>query len=185
MGFQIEDGTGTSKTAKVDDNNHLVVNAVSQSIEHYVNHVDGNAFNLLFAATPASTSDCFIYMKNTDTIPISVEGFSLWLVADEYIDVKLNDSGTPVGGSNITPANLNSGSGNIPKGTFQQGNDITGLSGGITVDRLYHASSQKSILYNFEQDVILKTNGVLTMYVQTGGTALAGKIIFNLHGETN
>ena len=181
MGIEISDGTGSSRSAEVDENNHLVVNAVSQSVEHYVNHVDGNAFNLLFSATPASTSDCFIYMKNTGVDDISIEGFWLWLAADEYVDVKLNDVGTPVGGSTITPVNLNSGSGNAPTGTFQQGNNITGLSGGTTIDRIYHASSQESASYNFDQDIIVKKNGTFTMYAQTGATALAGKIVFNIH----
>ena len=181
-GFTIDDGKGSGKSAEVDENNHLVVNSITQTIEHYINHVDGNAFNLLFAATPASTGDCFIYMKNTSDDDFSVEGIWLWLAADEYVDVKLDDTGTPVGGSAITPANL-SGSGNTPTGTFQQGNNITGLSGGTTVDRIYHASSQESQSYNFDQDIILRKNGVFTMYIQTGTTALAGKIVFNIHSQ--
>ena len=181
MGIEISDGTGSSRGAEVDVLNHLVTNSITQTIEHYINHVAGNAFNLLFSATPASTADCFLYMKNTGAEDLAVEGFWLWLVADEYIDVKLNDAGTPVGGSTITPVNLNTGSGESPTGTFQQGNNITGLSGGRTVDRIYHASSQESQSYNFDQDIILKKNGVLTMYTQTGATALAGKIVFNIH----
>ena len=181
MGIQIEDGKGSGRNAEVDNNNHIVVNAISQSIEHYVNHVEGNAFNLLFDATPTGVGDCFLYIKNTGDEELSFEGMWLKLAADEYIDVKLNDTGTPIGGGSITPANLNSGSGNTVTGTFQDGNDITGLSGGTTVARLYHASGNGSKDYNFDQDIILAKNGVLTLYCETGTTALAGMLVFNIH----
>ena len=142
----------------------------------------GLSFGLLFSATPTGAGDCFLYIKNQSGVyDICVEGFSLWLAADEYIDVKLGDTGTPVGGTTITPINLNTGSGTVVSGTFQNGNDITGLSSGVTVNRIYHASSQASVYTNFEQDLILKPNGVLTMYCQTGTTVLHGTLDLNVH----
>ena len=179
----IEDGKGTGKNAEVDSENHLVVNAVSQSVEHWVNHVKGTAWNILFAATPTGAGDCFFYLKNTGDEDIVVEGMWLKVAADEYFDVNINDTGTPIGGTAITPVNLNSGSGTSPTITLQQGNDITGLTAGNTAVRLYHASSTGSTNYNFDQDIILKKNGVLTLYCQTGTTALAGMLVINEHSK--
>jgi len=180
MGIEISGGA-RNNIANVDDDNRLSVNAITQSTEHHANHLNGLAFSLLFSATPTGAGDCFLYVKNQSENDAIVSGFGLWLVANEYIDVKLRDVGTPIGGTDITPANLNSGSGNSATGTFLNGNDITGLSGGTTVGRFYHVSGSGTDCTNFEQDVILKKNGVLTMYVQTGTTALAGHLNFNYH----
>jgi len=181
MGLQIEDGKGSGRTAGVDSDNRLSVNAIIQSTEHHANHIGGKAFSVIFNATPTGAGDCFLYIKNTSEDDMTIEGFGLWLVANEYIDVKINDIGTPVGGTDITPVNLNSSSGTTAIGTFQNGNDITGLSGGKTIYRKYHASSSGSADYNFEQDIILKKNGTVSFYCQTGTTALSGHVDFNYH----
>lgn len=179
---QIEDGEGRGRLAGVNAQNRLKTSAVIQSFEHFSNHVAGEAFSLLFDATPTGAADCFLYVKNTDDDEdLVIEGFGLYLAANEYIDIKIGDSGTPAGGGAITPANLNSSSGLTATGTFQDGNDITALSGGSTIYRIYHASSNETKYVNFEQDIIIKKNGVLTMYCQTGTTALAGYIDMNYH----
>jgi len=179
----IDDGKGRGNSVGVSDNNMLTTLAITSSLEHYTNHTKGKAFNLLFGATPASTGDCFLYIKNSSDIDLIAKGFSLKLAASEYIDVKLGDIGTPSGGTDITPVNLNSGSGVNATGTFQNGADIISLSGGATIERYYHLSSVASLYRNFEQDVVLKKNGVLTMYAQTGGTVLAGTLVFNYHDD--
>ena len=181
MGLILEDGRGSGRTAGIDSDNRLSVNAITQSTEHHANHIGGKAFSVNFSATPTGAGDCFLYIKNTSEDDMTIEGFSLWLVADEYVDIKINDIGTPVGGTDITSVNLNSASGLLATGTFQAGNDITGLSAGSTAYRIYHASSTGSTGHNFEQDIILKRNGVLTIYCQTGTTALAGYVNFNYH----
>jgi len=181
--MKIEGGTGNGYSAGVTSDNKLNVEAVSASVKHHVNHVHGKSFNMLFSATPTNGDNPFLYIKNTSDDDMCIEGFTLHLVASEYIDVKLGDSGTATGGSTVTPANLNSSSGLTATGTFETGVAITALSGGTTVDRIYHESSAGSTSYNFEQDIIIKKNGVFTMYAQTGTTALAGIIIFNYHNE--
>jgi len=179
----IDDGKGRGNSAGVSDENMLTTLAITASLEHHTNHTNGRAFNLLFAATPASTGDCFLYVKNTSDTDLVAEGFSIKLATSEYIDIKLGDTGTPSGGTDITPANLNSGSGVTATGTFQNGADITALSGGTTIERYYHLNSVASLYTNFNQDIVLQKNGVLTMYVQTGGTALAGTLVFNYHDD--
>lgn len=183
MGFTINDGKGKHGTAGVDSQGRLQVNAVSQSAEHFANHTLHQAYNVLFSATPTTTGDCFFYMKNTSDIDLVIEGFYIRLVATEYIQININDTGTPAGGTGVTPVNLNSGSGNTATGIFQHGNDITNLTSNRVSARYYHASSDHGEGHNFEQDVILKKNGVLTMYVETGGTAISGHIVFNYHNN--
>ncbi len=181
MPFEIGDGKGSGLSAGVDQSNRLQVNSVAQSVEHFVNHTKGDAYNLLFSATPAAPGDCFFYLKNESEKDLVAEGFWIWLVADEYIDIKIGDSGTPSGGTPLSPINLNAGSGNTATGVFQNGNDITGVAGGLTTHRVYHASSQSSKYWNFNQDIVIPKNRALSMYIQTGTTALAGMLVFNYH----
>jgi hypothetical protein len=185
MGIIIEDGKGSGRSVEVDVNNHLVVNAITQSSEHFANHTNGIAYNILFEVTPdeslSADGYCFLYVKNGSENDMIVEGFWLWLATNEYIEIRLGDSGTPVGGSSITPANLNSASGLPAIGTFQSGTKITGLTGGVAVNRFYHASNSSSQFTNFDQDLILEKNGVLTMYAEVGGTALHGTLSIHYH----
>jgi len=181
MSETLIDGGGKGYQAGVNSENRLKTLSVTSSAEHHANHHDKTAYSLLFDATPTGAADCFLYIKNTDSTDMIVEGFGLKLIANEYIDVKIGDTGTPAGGGAIVPANLNGGTSATATGTFEDGNNITALSGGTTVYRIYHASSNGTTDYNFEQDIILPTNSTLTMYCQTGTTALAGYIDFNYH----
>ena len=172
--MQIDDATGTGNKAGVDAENRLMADTVSSSLEHHTNMYHGAAYSLLFSATPTGAGDCFLYIKNEDDEELIIEGFGLYLEADEYIDIVIGDTGTPVGGTDITPGNCNSGSGSIASGIFENGNDITGLTGGTRIYRIYHANSKETNYTNFEMDIILAKNTTLTMYIQTGTTALAG-----------
>ena len=177
----INGGTGNGYAVGVNEENSLKVSAITTTVEHHMNHHDGLAYNLIFSATPTATGDCFVYIKNTDDADMSFEGIDLWNTASEYIDIKLNDSGTATGGTAITPINSNAGSGNEADGTFEAGANITGLSGGKTAYRIYHKGSTGMVHYNFEQDIILPKNKTLTLYAELGGTPLGGNIIFNCH----
>lgn len=183
MGLIIEGGKGNGYSVGVNEDNRLLVEAVSSSVEHNANHSKGKAFNLLFSATPTNSTNPFLYVKNTSEDDMIIAGFTLHFVASEWLDIKLGDTGTPTGGTTITPANLNSGSGVGADGTFENAVAITALSGGTTVQRIYHLTSAGSTDYNFEQDIVLKKNGVFTMYAETGGAAASGVLIFNYHKQ--
>lgn len=178
MGFTIEDGAGSGRQARVTSEHRVMVEAVSASPEHVANHFSGLAYNILFTITPTGAGDCFLYIKNTDPdYDLVLEGMAIKLAANEYIDIKLGDSGTPAGGSVITPANLNAASGNSADGVFQSGSDITGLTGGTRTIRHYHASSLETKYHNFDADIILPKNTVATFYCQTGTTEIDGYVV--------
>jgi hypothetical protein len=182
--LEIKDGLGTGNTAQVDKNNRLVTASVASSPEHFACFVEGKAFSVNFSATPTGAGDCFFYMKNNSEDDIVVEGLSLKLAANEYIDVYLNDTNSPSGGADIIPTNLNSGSGATAIGTFQNGNDIIGLTQGDLAYRIYHASSNGGTYYNFESDITLQKSGVLTLYCETGTTPLGGYFDIYYTGRT-
>jgi hypothetical protein len=181
MGIIIEDGTGNGYTTQVSKENKLEVNAVTQTKEHYINHHEGQAYNVLFEITPSGAGDCFFYMKNSSENDLVIEGIWIKLAANDYIEIKIGDTGTASGGTDVTPVNLNAGSGNVAEGTFQHGVDITGLSGGSTALKLWHVSSAGSNYTNFNQDVFIPKNKILSLYIGTGTASISGGIVFNYH----
>jgi hypothetical protein len=179
--MQIEDGGGSGRRAKVDKSQNLHTHATTTTIEHIVNHNDGEAYHLLFNQTPTGANDCFLYMRNnSDGDDICIEGIWFRVASAEQVVVKLGDSGTTSGGTTATPANLNAGSGKVADGTFEAGNDITGLSGGTTIEK-YWLTDTATQHFNFEQDVIIPKNGIFTLYAVTGAVAIAGTVVFNFH----
>lgn len=174
--MKIVDGTGTGKRVKVDDDNRFYTNSVSQSIEHFTNFFKGRSYSAVIQQTPTGASDYFFYMENTGSLPIVIEGFSYRVASAESIDVKIGVSGTPAGGATASVTNLNSNSSKSPTGTYQTGNDITGLSNGSVAERIYLTSTETKN-YNFEQDVVIAQGGTFALSANTGGVQLD----LNLH----
>ena len=169
MGLIIEDGVGTGKTVGVTEENRLKVSAVSYSSEHEVNHHDGQAYSLGSSLTPTGAGDCFLYIKNDSDTDMIITEFMLNAASDETITFKINDSGTPVGGTTITPVNRNAGSGNAADVTALNGVDITGLSGGSSVMGVFLKGGETSVRIAPASTFIIPKNKVFTGYVSSGG----------------
>jgi hypothetical protein len=184
MGFMLEDGRGTGTKASVDVNGFLGVRAISQSIEHSINHFFGLAFNVLFTQTPAGTDDCVFYMENTSDTDISIEGLIISVDGATNVSVYINDKGTRNAATDLVPANLNGGSGNIATGNFEQGSDLAGgsstLTGGKLVEKFVLRAASDSKTINFEQDIILPKGATLTIY-SSAVVEIICTVPFNYH----
>jgi hypothetical protein len=185
MGLMIEDGTGSGNQAQVKGNK-LLVSGIVSSQEHYANHALGQGFNAIISATPTGAGDYFFYLKNENSdTTMSVEGIWLKMEADDYIEIEIGDTGSPIGGTDITPVNANSASGNQALGIFQQGSDLTGLNGGSVFHKIYHASSTGSMWLNFNMDIVIAPNGVLTLKAGTGTVPIEAVMVMTYHGTNN
>ena len=178
--MQIEDGAGTGRNAKVDSENRLHTEAVTLSAERHVNQEEGESYNVVFTASPTGVDPAIFYIKNTADIDMIVEGVWWRTVAAEIVSYKLGDTGTPVAGTTVTPANLNASSGKIADATTEYGVDITGLSGGSVVQTIYLPAGDESKFYNCEQGVIVPQNQTFTIYSAASGT-LNGTVVINFH----
>ena len=176
----IESGQGKPYYAKVNDENRLEVRAVSESIEHHANVHDSNAFQMVFEVTPSGSDNVFVYIKNTDQdLNMIFEGVSLHASASaEQVEIFLDDTGTPSGGTDIVPVNVNSGSATIATGVFQQGSNITGLSGGSKIEKIWLEADKATKHFNFNMDVVLVPNATLVLKSVTGGIQLSGMLAF-------
>lgn len=177
MPDSIRDGQGKGYLAGVSGENRLLVGGISVSKEHHTNFEHADAYNMLFTVTPTGAGDCFLYMKNESDFPIICEGFNVQAASNEIITIKLAVTGTPGGGAVMAPANLTAGSGNKAVGVFQTGNDITGLSAGITVAQYAIGASNDSDFRNFDADLMIPRNQTLAMYATTGAIALLGMVV--------
>jgi len=113
-----------------------------------------------------------------------LEGITIRLAGtgqSEIIKILAGVKGSPVGGTTVTPANLNLGSGKTADGTFLAGSNLTELSGGTEIHRAYVGSSNNSSNINFEQDIIVPKNNIIAFYASTTGIEIDIMVIFNYH----
>lgn len=179
MGLKFEDGTGKGYLAKIGNGNRLFVDAVVADRMHITNHVDGRAFSFVIQQTPTGADDCFLYLRN-----ISNDDLTFWAVnvaATDTIEIVLNSTGTPIGGTEVVPVNRNTGSGNTPDITFQAGSDITGLTKGNISDRIKFNDANVSEKWQCPCGIIIAPGKTLTMYAVTGGTQINITGIFEFH----
>jgi len=177
MPEQIKDGKGRGYVAEVTAENRLRVSSVSRSKEHDANITWGESYNLIVDVTTAANG-CFMYVKNTGARNLIFEGFGAYVASAEKIWGNLGDIGTPIGGNDMAPINLNAGSNNTPTGIFQTGSNITGLSGGHKFQSFRVPANTATNIVNFEADIVLPTNQVFTAYALTGSIVFEGHLNF-------
>lgn len=177
----------TGDRARVSDEGQVAVRAVMRTVEHHANHYHGRAYNALFAVNPDGANDCIFYLKNNDDEDLIVESVWWQTSAAEEVYYKLGDTGSAVktNGADITPANLNAGSGQSADVTCYSNTadgavDITGLSGGVTIQKLW-LTSAASVLFNCDQDIIVPKNQVFSIYCVGGDTNLRASVTLHFH----
>jgi len=184
----IEDGKGSGISAEVTHENMIRTRAVTETNEHHVNQDEGNSYNALFAVNPDGADDVIFYLKNTDEKIMIIEGVWLQSSGAEEVYLKLGDTGTAVktNGADITPVNLNAGSGHTAdclcySNTADGAVDITGLTGGLTFQKIWMTAAADTKYFNFEQDLIIPKNQTFTIYCVGGDTNIRGTVCFLFH----
>jgi len=185
----LEDGTGSGRTARITIENRVATDSISIGMPHHVNQYHGLSFSLFINETPSGADPsidtsvgCFFYFKNTSDIEISILTTKAWVESNEYIDLYINDSGTPIGGNTVTPINMNLGSGKTASGTFLSGTNITGLTKGVFLNRLRIPADNEEHFSNFISHLLLPKNTILTGYGGSGGIPIEFRIEFYYHG---
>ena len=177
--MKLQDGTGKNYWARINSNNQLETSSVIVTEEHYVNHVYGKAFNILWDFSVSTGNDrAAIYVKNTGITTIVFEGFNYQGSADMEFYAHWDTDGTPVGGTPMVIGNLNAGSADLLNVTALTGDGMTGLSGGRLFYRGKVMGSQQSQFANFDADLILPPQHNLTVYVSSSaGFSLMGFLV--------
>lgn len=168
-----------STGARVNSSGELEVAAVIETVEHFANATNGQAWNLNIEQTPTGANDNFFYLKNTSSSDqLIIEGFDNYAGSAEEILIFLSTTGTTTGGTTLVPANLNTSSSREITATIEAGNDITGLTDGVQIYKIKIGTSLAQ--YNFDQDVVIAPGGVITMQAVAGSIKLNISININI-----
>jgi hypothetical protein len=184
----IKDGTGSSYLAAVDSENRLKTSAVTSSVEHHINHSEGKAYNLVFEITAGGADVTIVYMKNTNTIDIVVEGIYLYVSTACVIELKRGADGTRNAATSLTPANLNAGSHQSAIGVFESGANLAG--GAATLDgteatmfKFKYIAETATKWINFDQDIVIPIGNTMTVTCDTNDVDIQGMLPFNYHSS--
>jgi hypothetical protein len=178
MGFQLEDGTGDSYQARINNQNMLAVITVSQAVKYFVNR-QGHFYSIeVDTLVPDSTGSCFLYIKNTGDADIIVQRFSCCAVSNEVIDCYLDTIGSPVGGINYVPVNRNAGSANLVDAIVEYGTNITGLTTRSKLDHFHVAGDWNSHILRWEAGIMIPKNRTLTLHVEKGSIEICFTLTF-------
>ena len=182
--MQIEDGAGTGFKALVNTTNQLAVTAISSSVEHHVNHHDGQAYSALFAQAATAADDCVFYLENTSEIDMVLEGINISVSGTTDVYFQAGNEGTRPTATDVTPANLNLGSGRTATGVFEVGADLQGggtLATSTEIERYKFIGATATDHFNFPQDLIVPKGSTFTIWMSVQSITLTTTLYFNYH----
>ena len=172
--MRLEDGTGTGKQAKIDDQNRLFVKAVVVEQQHHISVYAQEAYqvsadipiaasekNLLLIKNTHDTKNMIITFMRVETIGAATAGTAA------YFNIKTGGTYTS-GGTATVPTNMNVGSSVAAQGTFIDARGSAIVTGGTftQIDRTY----QNSTKYEKHGSIVLPKNSSL-MISHKGSTA--------------
>lgn len=177
MAESILDGTGSGTKARITPDHRLETSSRMDLRASYVSKDYGESYFYYSDVTPTGPADCICYIKNSSsTKDMYITWVRAWCGTADGLDVYLDQTGTPSGGTDIVPVNLNRKMSNSAVGTFQEGVNITNLSGGLKLDRIrLEAGADAFTEYH---GLILGRDNVFSLYTITGTKAMEVTVAF-------
>lgn len=180
MGFIIEDGKGSGKTAEVTSNNQIEVRSENLSLQHYISRNDEQSYQVISTDTgiTAATETQLHIINNDATKNVVIAYIRMQAITNtaskpvvgEYWQMGFGRT-VSSGGTAVTPVNVNQKSGNTASVTCTGVNPT--MSGTFTeIDRWYNESNNQ-ITYSKEGSIILGLNDTFEIRLVSGGTGEA------------
>lgn len=176
MAFTIR-GAGDGREVKVSDDNKLETKSVATSLQHYVSHHKGLAYQVWGEIDVSTTNDPVLYLENISNdntmivsyIRVNTVGVAAASTAS-YATVNLGCSYTS-GGAAKTPTNMNQSSPNAAAVTAYDGTSSLTLVAGTEIDRNYQVNEMQR--YNKEGTIVIPKGG--SICISFKGSTVAGK----------
>ena len=179
--MKIQDGKGRGPEASVSEDHRLNVSAKTNPRLFYVSRDDELAFNVVSIYATAAAGNIIMYLKNTSSTKQifikQVHGYSdnnvlwkVWAVA-----------GDATGGSELTPTNLNLGSGREAEAEARGDGSVTDITTGGIID-VFRSQAYGHGFVILEDAVILGPNDAIAVEYDTGTTGNA-EIAILMHYE--
>lgn len=166
MGFQIQDGTGSSRKARVSNSNRLLVDSIVEERAVF-NSIDvGNTFIVLtdFLTITGVTGqeDGLIYLKNNSDLNMLIHHIKLWSGTASQL-TKISTYKNPTTGTLISSAidadveNINFASSNTYEGLAYQGDgtNLTVTDGSVWGRHYLGIGNQQMLSFMWNGAVVL------------------------------
>jgi hypothetical protein len=174
MGFQIQDGTGTSRKAKVTELNRILVDSITEERAVYNSIEVGNTFvistNFLSLTGVTGQENGVLYIKNNSDKKMLIHHIKLWSgTASQF--TKINMYKNPTTGTLISSAiaadvqNINFGSSNDYEGLAYQGNGtfLTVTNGNVFGRHYLGVGNQQMLMFMWNGAVTLDKGSSLAV----------------------
>ena len=162
MGFQIEDGLGRGFSAQVDDEGHLVVDAITLSELAHQSEAHGLTISITSTYLTTVASQEMFSFQNTADEHFHINNITFGSsIANTFTLIEVT-GGTPAG-STITAQNLNLISG-VTKSHSAFGNsDVTALTGNILGK--WRVPASQAMSFDLQDAIVLGTNDIIAVEV--------------------
>jgi len=183
MGFQIEDGTGSGRSATVTSDNQIATRSESHSLIFHASRHYESAYSLVEVASQAvgaSGEEVLGHVQNTSTIEllainnINVVGYEAHGFCRVYVA-----SAYAAGGTAYTPGNHNRTSGKVASATCYASNGSLTVTGGVQVCTVAISPESPDAKFDFTGSLILGLNDTMDVRFleQAGATPALGLCI--------
>ena len=190
MGFQIQDGTGSSRKAAVSDLNRILVDSITEERAVYNSIEKGNTFvistNFLSITGVTGQENGILYIKNNSDKKMLIHHIKLWSgTASQFTKISVYKN--PTTGTLISTAiasdvqNINFGSSNEYVGLAYQGNgtNLTVTNGSVWGRHYLGVGNQQMLMFMWNGAVVLEKGNSLAVTAES-----PNGVTFNLTCET-
>lgn len=181
MATTIQDGTGTKIKVKVNTENRLLSQSISESeFDHAVGKGEAYNINTEFLTITGSTEVPLLYIKSTADRDLVLNAWFIGTDANSGTATRLSllkvyknpTSGTIISsGTDINPVNRNFGSSNSFEGIAKKGGDGFTVSGYESTPVLFQTQGTQQRNFGTVQLVLTKGTSVVVTYQQYGLTS--------------
>lgn len=181
MSTIIQDGTGTKLKVKINSENRMLTQTISESeFDHSVGKGEAYNINTEFVTVTGSSEVPLLYIKSNEDRNLVLNAWFIGTDADTGTATRLSlfrvyknpTSGTIISsGTDITPVNRNFGSSNELEVIAKKGGDGFTVSGYELTPVLYQTQGTKQRNFGTVQLVLTKGSSVVVTYQQYGLTS--------------
>lgn len=181
MATTIQDGTGTKLKVRVNSENRLLSQTISESeFDHAVGKGEAYNINTEFITVTGSSEVPLLYIKSTADRDLVLNAWFIGTDANTGTATRLSlfrvyknpTSGTIISsGTDITPVNRNFGSTNEFEGIAKKGGDGFTVSGYQSTPVLYQTQGTQQRNFGTVQLVLTKGTSVVVTYQHYGLTS--------------
>lgn len=182
MGFQIQDGTGSSKRAKVTNRNRVLTDAITEERAVFNSIADGKTFVVFtdFISFVGSGTNQYglIYIKNNSDQLMLIHHVKLWLgTLNQTVRVRMYSeptTGTLISGANDSEImNINMGSSQDFGGVSYQGTggNLTVTNGDIMGNHFLGSGNQQMLAMMWNGAMVIPKNSSMAITVQPDNAA--------------